>query len=362
MMAGMDARDILHRRIHTQRVAGEPFASPEDMVRSLVAVQSQDYGNARWSVGQRTADCTDADVARAFDEGRILRTHVLRPTWHFVTPEDIRWLLALTAPRVHALNAHYYRKLDLDSATFARCETLITNALEGGNQLTRPEIGAILAESGIVANALRLSYIMMHAELDGLICSGAMRVKQHTYALLEEWASRATTRTPEESLAELALRFFTGHGPVSLRDYVRWSGLTVADAKAGLEMVRDELTEVEVDGATLWFRESAIPALPTETIAYLLPEYDECVLTYRDVGFPDRSRGGAVDPAATVFDRPVIIDLERAGTWRRTVGSKAVTLDITLFSKLTRAESAALDAAIARYSTFKQLPVTVNFT
>jgi len=238
MLAGMDARDILHRRINTQRLAGDPFARPEDMVRSLVGVQSQDYGNARWSVGQRTANCTDADVARAFDEGRILRTHVLRPTWHFVTPEDIRWLLTLTAPRVHALNAYSYRQLDLDDAIFARCETLITDTLQGGNQLTRPGLAALLADAGIVANALRLSYIMMHAELDGLICNGAMRGKQHTYALLEERASQATTWTHEESLAELALRFFSGHGPVSLRDYVRWSGLTVADARAGLEMVK----------------------------------------------------------------------------------------------------------------------------
>ncbi len=360
MLAGMDARDILHRRINTQRLAGDPFARPEDMVRSLVGVQSQDYGNARWSVGQRTANCTDADVARAFDEGRILRTHVLRPTWHFVTPEDIRWLLTLTAPRVHALNAYSYRQLDLDDAIFARCETLITDTLQGGNQLTRPGLAALLADAGIVANALRLSYIMMHAELDGLICSGAMRGKQHTYALLEERASQATTWTHEESLAELALRFFSGHGPVSLRDYVRWSGLTVADARAGLEMVKAELTEVELDGTTLWYRESAIPPLPTEKVAYLLPEYDECVLTYRDVGFPDRSRGGAVDPSATVFDRPVIVDRQRAGTWRRMVGSKAVTVDVTLFTSLTAVETTALDAALARYSAFIQLPVTVT--
>lgn len=364
MLESMDARDILHRRIHTQRVAGEPFARPEDMVRSLVGVQSQDFGNARWSVGQRSANCTDADVAHAFDEGRILRTHVLRPTWHFVTAEDIRWILPLTAPRVHALNAYPYRQFDLDDALFARCESLIIDALRGGKYLTRPEIAAILADAGIPANALRLSYIMMHAELEGLICSGAMRGKQHTYALLEERASRATTRTYEESLAELALRFFTGHGPVSLRDYVRWSGLTVSDSKAGLEMVKAELTEVKVDGATLWFRESAIPLLrappPTETIAYFLPEYDECVLTYRDVGFPDLSRSGDVDPSATVFDRPVIIGLKRAGTWRRTVGSKAVTMDVTLFSRLTATESTALDAALARYSAFMQLPVTLT--
>jgi len=360
MLASMNAREILHRRLHTQRVAGKPFARTEDMVRSLVGVQSQDYGNARWSVGQRVADCTDADVARAFDEGRILRTHVLRPTWHFVTPEDIRWLLALTGPRVEVLNASVYRQHDLDSVTLARGEQAITDALEGGTQLTRAELAIVLERAGIPASGIRLAYIVMHAELDGLICSGAMRGTKHTYTLLDDRVSPTTARSHEESLAELARRFFTGHGPVSLRDYIRWSGLAVADAKAGLEMVRAELTEVEVDGTTLWFRESAIPALPKEPIAYVLPEYDEGVLTYRDVGFPDRSRGGAVDPAATVFDRPLSIDLERAGTWRRTVGPKAVTLDITLFGKLTAGESSALDVAVERYRTFLQLPVTVN--
>ncbi len=218
----------------------------------------------------------------------------------------------------------------------------------------------MLERAGIPASGIRLASIVMHAELDALICSGAMRGKQQTYALLEERVSPTNTRSHEESFAELALRFFAGHGPVSLRDYVRWSGLTVADARAGLEMVRADLESVEVDGATLWFRDAAIPPLPGEPVACLLPEYDECVLTYRDVGFPDRSRGAAVNAAATVFDRPVILDMERAGTWRRTVGAKTVRLDITLFAALTPAESSALDAAIARYSAFMQLPVTVH--
>ena len=315
---GMDARDVLHRRIHTQRVAGEPFSRPEDMVHALVGVQSQDYGNASgnagWSVGQRVAGCTAADVARAVDEGRILRTHVLRPTWHFVTPEDIRWLLALTAPRVEAINASIYRQHRLDPVTLTRGELAISDALEGGFQLTRAELATVLERAGIPASGIRLACIVMHAELDALICSGAMRGAKHTYALLDDRVPPTVVRSHEESLAELALRFFAGHGPVSLRDYVRWSGLTVADARAGLEMVRAELESVETEGATLWFRESAIPPLPEVPVAYLLPEYDECVLTYRDVGFPDRSRGGAVDPAATVFDRPVILDMERAGT------------------------------------------------
>ena len=198
---GMTPRDILHRRIHAQRVAGEPFARPEDMVRALVAVQSQDYGtasgNAGWSVGQRVAGCTAADVARAVDEGRILRTHVLRPTWHFVTPEDIRWLLALTASRVETLNASVYRQHGLDPVTLTRGEQAITDALAGGIHLTRAGLATVLEHAGIPASGIRLASIVMHAELDALICSGAMRGKQQTYALLEERVSPTNTRSHE---------------------------------------------------------------------------------------------------------------------------------------------------------------------
>ncbi len=213
----MNATDVLNRRLSTQRVAGTPFDRPEDVVHWLVGVQSQDYPGARWSVGQRTRDCRDADVARAFDEGRILRTHVLRPTWHFVTPADIRILLQLTAPRVEALNAFIYRQQGLDTETLTRGEHVIAGALEGGNQLTRPELAAILGQEGIPATGVRLAYIVMHAELDALICSGAMRGKQHTYALLDERAPDARVVPHEKALAEITFRFFTGHGPATSR-------------------------------------------------------------------------------------------------------------------------------------------------
>src|SRR3954447_736776 len=109
MSAPADAVDLAHRRMHNLRLSGPPLASVEDAVRWLGAVQSQDYGPAKWSIGQRTIGVDDGDLDRAFDEGALLRTHVLRPTWHFVLPADIRWMLALTAPRVHALNAYMYR-------------------------------------------------------------------------------------------------------------------------------------------------------------------------------------------------------------------------------------------------------------
>lgn len=356
----MNTTDILDLRLHTQRLAGTPFDRSEDVVHWLVGVQSQDYPGARWSVGQRTKDCGDTNVAQAFDAGRILRTHVLRPTWHFVTPADIRVLLQLTAPRVEALNAYSYRRFQLDAVVLARSQTLIADALRGGGQLTRSELATILKRGGIVAEGLRLSYIMMHAELDALICSGAMRGKQHTYALLDERAPDARTLPHDEALAEVTRRFFAGHGPATLKEYVRWSGLTVADARQGLNMAERDLMRDDVEGQTYWFADTSPVPRPEAIVAYLLPEYDECVLTYTSLTFPDMPMAADRGPWSDTFYRPVIIGGKRAGTWRRTIAKREVALEANLFAALNAAESDALEAAAARYGAFLNMPVTVR--
>lgn len=193
-------------------VNNSPFTKPAEVVQWLGAVQSQDYAAAAWALGLRASELTSADVEQAFNDGTILRTHVMRPTWHFVAPADIRWLLALTAPRVNALNATYYRKFALDEAVFAASNRTLTKALEGGQQLTRAELVAALQCAGITAtNALRFTLIIMQAELAGLICSGARRGKQFTYALLEERVPPAQPFEHDAALAELARRFFTSH-------------------------------------------------------------------------------------------------------------------------------------------------------
>ena len=178
--------EIAQRRLLNQHIAGAPLAEPCAVVAWLGVVQSQDYPAAKWAVGQRVQDATDTAIEQAFREGAILRTHVLRPTWHFVLPADIRWMLALTAPRVHAAMAYNYRLLELDDALFAESQAVLAKALQGGRQLTRPELVSALQQAGFAADNLRLSHLLIRAELDGLICSGARRGKQHTYALLDE--------------------------------------------------------------------------------------------------------------------------------------------------------------------------------
>jgi hypothetical protein len=355
----MQRAEILNQRLHNQRLAGPPFECPEEMVRSLVGVQSQDYPGARWSVGQRAKCCSDADVERAYDCGAILRTHVLRPTWHFVTPDDIRWLLALTAPRVHALNGTYYRKFELDDALLARSHALFTDALHGGKHLTRTELANILARAGIVADKLRLSYIMMHAELAGLICSGAARGTQQTYALLAERAPQARELARDEALSELTRRFFTGHGPATLKDFVWWSGLSVAETKQGLEIAKREILHETVEGEVYWFADSAPAPAPAALTAYLLPEYDESFLPYRHINYADLPWTIPQETWNDFFYRPILVDGQRAGTWRRTVAKDNITLDVRLFTTLDNAQWQALNAAAERYATYMNLPVTI---
>jgi hypothetical protein len=356
----MNATDILTRRLFGQRIAGTPFEQPEDVVTWLGCVQSQDPVGARWSVGQRVANCTDADVAATFDAGKILRTHVLRPTWHYVTPENIRWVLQVTAPRVHALSAYMYRQTELDEPLFARAHELFTNALQGGKHLTRAELAAVLAEGGIAAEKMRLAYIVMHAELEGLICSGAVRGKQHTYAMLAERAPEAKRLDDDEALAALTLRYFMGHGPATAQDFAWWSSLSLSAIKRGLEVVQPDLLHEELDGQTYWFSADAQPPRPQPLTAYLLPEYDEAIW-FRSLGFPDMDWTRDSITWNDTFFRPILIGGRRAGVWRRTIARKAIALDAQLVASLTTEEQAALDAALERYSTFMGLPVNVSY-
>lgn len=328
-------------------------------MRLLCAVQSQDYAGAKWSVGQRTLNATDDAIDQAFNTGRVLRTHVLRPTWHFVTPDDIRWMLQLTASHVHALNGYYYRKLELDRALFRRGHQLLVKALEGGKHRTRGELAAALARGGITAGGPRLAYITMQAELEGLICSGPLRGKQHTYALLEERVPPAPVRARSEALAELALRFFTGHSPATLRHFAWWSGLPMADARAGLAMIRHRLT-ARRDGPNEWLGNPSSAGARPRMAAYLLPEYDEALVGGKDFGAIDLTPAAGREPWKDAYLRPVIIAGKRAGTWRRTMAPGRVLLETNLFATLKPAQSQALKAAALRYGRFLELPVSLT--
>jgi hypothetical protein len=354
------ALDIVQRRLHNQLLSKTKFTQPSQVVAWLGAIQSQDYAGAKWAVAQRTNGLTDPAIEQAFARGEILRTHVMRPTWHFVTPEDIRWMLALTAPRVRTAMAYTYRQLGLNTPIFKKSNAVLTRALRGNQQLTRSKLVHILQKDGVPADGLRMGLLMIQAELDGIICSGGRRGKQHTYALLDERAPQAKTLVRDEALAELTKRYFRGHGPATLQDFVWWSGLTMNDVRKGIDFLKSQLACEIFDQQTYWFIPSGTKK-NSSPIVHLLPNYDEYTVAYTDrmsifdVTHTDKldSRGNIIFQYAMVLDGLVI------GTWKRTIKKNEVVINLAPFTTLTEDQNQAVIAATQQYGKFLELPVVL---
>ena len=312
-------------------------------------------------VGHRPADGRGHDAAldSLLADGGIIRTHVMRPTWHFVLPADLRWLLDLTAPRVHALNAGRYRQLGLDATTFERVDVLFAEALQGGRQLTRAELATILAAAGIETTGQRLAYLLMQAELDAVICSGGRRGKQFTYALFDERVPPAPPRDRDDALVELARRYFASHGPATAHDFAWWSGLTVADARRGATLAGSALAEVSIDGRTYWTNAMTAAEQVNGATLHLLPIFDEYLGSYKDHGpiFDGELNTGIPPGSDTVLRNILVVDGKAAGGWRRTVKSREVVVTVDPLIPLGEAEIAAAEAEANRFGRFLERPV-----
>ena len=365
MTASMTSADIARLRLLNQHIDqdidGTRFAQPAELVAWLGAAQSQDYAGAKWALGMRLPGSIDDDIEHAFASGAILRTHVMRPTWHFVAPADIRWMLALTAPRVHALSAYYYRKLELDDALLRRSDETLAEALRGGHERTRDELRAALEQANVIlGDPLRLGYLLIHAELEGIICSGARRGKQHTWALLEERVPLTKTLEREAALAELTRRYFTSHGPATARDFAWWSGLSSADVRRGLAIVGSDLQRAEVEGGVYWLAPSALPAREVpEAIetAHLLPNYDEYTVGYQ--GYDARFQG--LGEERLVYRHALVIEGRVAGGWKRGLTKSAASVELKTLAPPTEGQRQAIAEAARRYGAFLGLPVELSW-
>ncbi len=357
------SNDIAQRRLATQHLLTPTLTDPAEVVRRLGAVQAQDYGSAKWGVGTRTRGAVDAAVERAVNEGSMLRTHVLRPTWHFVTPADIRWMLALTAPRIKAAMAYYDRQQGLDAALFRRSNSALTRALRDGNQLTRAEVAMVLRRARVDATGPeRLGRLLMRAELEGIVCSGARRGKQGTYALLDERAPRAAPLDRDEALLELTGRYFATRGPATVRDLAWWAGLTVADAGRGMEIAGGRLEREVIGDETYWLEPATRPSHRRSPTAHLLPNYDEYF-----IGFKNRSAIGerlslaeGAMVGAALRAHVIVVDGQLVGGWKRTLTKAAVVVELTLLVRLTKPEREAVVEAAQALGDFLQLPVELG--
>jgi hypothetical protein len=345
---------ITDQRLHNQRITRPGPKGPEKLVAWMGAVQAQEYGPAKWGLAVRSPrGTTDAAVERAIEDGRILRTHLLRPTWHFVTAADIRWMLELTGPHVHRTMSSYDRQLGLSAEVMTRATEVIERALGDRQYLTRRELGAHLERAGLPGRSRELAHIAMYAELEGVICSGPRRGKQFTYALLAERAPGARRLPRDEALAELAKRYFRSHGPATIRDFVWWSGLKTADARRALEM--NPARSHEVDGIRYWTIGRSAGRDSGRSTVHLLPVYDEYLVAYRDHQAVPR-------PAYVLgsFQHALVIAGQVAGTWRTLPGEKGLVVSVTALRRLTRAERRGLAEAVERYEKFLGVGVSLR--
>jgi hypothetical protein len=303
-------------------------------------------------------------VDRVFDAGAILRTHVMRPTWHFVLPGDIRWLLELSAARIRRGLAGRYRRLEIDEEVVARAQSTLVAALGGGIQLTRSELQDKFHSAGLRPEGQRLPHLLMRAELDGLITSGARRGKQFTYALLEERVPKAQPLERPEAVAELTRRYFRSHGPAQLQDFVWWSGLTVAEARSGLAQARPDLDHELIAGKDYWSEGRAEPDRGRAAPAHLLPNFDEYTVGYRDraAALP----AGPFDPAhlsfGSILSNVVLVGGRVCGAWRRLQTRAGVRVEVRLFNRLRDAELEAVQQAGEKLSRFMERPVHLAWT
>jgi hypothetical protein len=351
-MPGTDKSDIVRRRLAVQRLVGPGLARASDVVREQVAVQSQDYAGAKWALAQRTTGRTDAEVEDEFTQGAMLRTHVLRPTWHFVAPEDLRWLLALTGPRVNRLMAQYDRRLGLTAAVYRKSQAVIEKSLTG-KYLMRSELADALKRGKIsIPTGQTLAHIMMRAELDGLVTSGPRRGKQFTYALLEERVKPAPKKDRDEALGDLTRRYFATRGPATAQDCGWWSGLTQADLKRGIEIAGRALHREEINGREYWSVKHASPK-PVPSV-HLLPNYDEYFIGYKDRSAIGQRIGSvkSVTGGNALIAYVVAVDGQLVGGWKRVIGKKSVEVKVDLVVPLTAAEKKRVEAEIDRFKRF----------
>jgi len=344
---------IAKMRLVSQQLARPQFTAVRDAVEWMGAIQAQDFEMAKWAIGVRLKHSTAPVVHRAIDRGEIVRTHLLRPTWHLVSAEDVRWMLELTAPHISASLNAAHRALGLTARTVSRSNTLIEKELTGGRHLTREELLEAFRRARIPTGGYKAHHSLLRAELDGLICSGPAKDGKPTYALFDEWVRGGKRLTRDGALEELAARYFTSRAPATLEDFRWWSGLPAAAARRALEMIGPKSISATVDSSTYWIAGGRTQNLPRGDSVHVLPPYDEFIISYRD-----RSAALPVGRYANVVSsngifRPVIVvGGQVAGLWKRSKANDALMIETWLFKKPSGATRRSIERAFARYAHF----------
>ena len=348
----MDNFQISALRLINQQIISSKCNSAKSVVALMGAMQAQDSNMVKWAIGQRWPGSVVQQIDTAIDKGEILRTHLLRPTWHYVSPDDICWLLKLTAPRIKRAMKSRDKELGLTEQIYSKCNAIIEKELSHQGHLTRDELVQLLTASKIKTDENRASHIFMSAELEGIICSGKQKNKKQSFALLSERAPNPEILNHHEALARLAQRYFMSHGPATLQDFTWWSGLSVVEAKQALNSVQSSFVSETINGLVYWFAPT-INSLPTDNNVCVLSAFDEFLISYKDrtASLPKELNSKAVSNNG-IFRPVLIVDGQVVGIWNRTIKGERVLIETKFLQPVHNYIKFEIEKAFAGYAAF----------
>ncbi len=349
----MNLKDVAKLRLKNQKIINSEFNSPKEIVSAMGAMQAQDYNMVKWAVGVRSNNLTDQLVESAISKGEIIRTHLLRPTWHLVSSDDIYWMLELTAPRIKSSMRSRRKELGLTEEVVKKCEKLIKKMILSYGHSTREELISVLEKSKISTKENRASHIFLIAELDRLICSGEIKNKKQTYALLEERVSKTNPFQKEEALGKLALNYFKSHGPATLQDFAWWSGLSAADSRSALEMIKKNLVSEKIGKQEFWYANSDGVSQSGSASVHLLPAFDEYIIAYTDRTAAlnsDHMRKAIVRNG--MFMPVIVISGQAIGMWKRTIKKDEVFVETDYFRSISKKEEKLIREQFEKLASF----------
>ncbi len=327
----MNFTDISNFRLINQQIADSKFNKIKDIVGWMGALQAQDYTMVKWAIGSRLPGTCDAEIETAVKKADIIRTHILRPTWHFVSADDIYWMLELSSPQINSVTKTRDKDLGITESILKKSNLLFEKLLSGGKELTRKEIVEEFKRANIETENNRFYHLQMHAEIDGILFSRNSSYNNQTFSLLREIVPQTKTYTRDEALAKLATRYFTSHGPATVHDFSWWSGLSIGQSKRALDSISSDFISEEIENQTYWFSHSYAPTHKKDTL-FFLPAFDEFIISYKN-----RTASIPIEYQNKVFSsnglfRPVIVvNGQVVGIWKRTIKKDTVFLETEFF-------------------------------
>jgi hypothetical protein len=358
-MTDRHRRELTALRLTAQRIAGSVFEQPGDVVRWMLAMQAQDLPGARWSVGLRLPGSTDAAIERALSSGEIVRSWPMRGTLHLVAPEDLGWMLAISAPRQSTWAAKRRRDLAITDRELARAGDIAIGLMTGGRAVRRDRLLEAWAAAGIPTTGQRGYHLLWNLGHTGLIVFGPSDGKQQTFTLLEEWVPHQRRLEGDEALGEFAARYFRSHGPATAQDFAWWASITLGDARRALAVAADGLEKREYGDVAHY----CAPGLERAASAvHALAGFDEYMLGYRDrsPALPAEHSDRIVPGNNGIFLPTIVVDGDIVGTWKRTETSKVVRIEPVGFRPLTTKALAGFRRAMRRYGEFTGKAVEVS--